>query len=303
MVSVVVVSYNTREKLLQCLGCIEAHHEVIVVDNASTDGSVETVRTLFPHVTLIANAGNVGFGVANNQGCEVSTGDWVLFLNSDAYADPGAIDLLVASVEARGAVGGGGMLLNSDRSLQESIAGPLTLGAVFLEQTFLDRVLRKFGRGYWRTRPTLALAGPTLEPVAVHQVMGACLLVRAVRGKPVEGFDPRYFLYCEDTDLCLRLRRHGEILYVPQAKFVHDLGSSSAKDPAIGIRRYNWGKELFFRLHRGSSAGMVCVVLDRLGAVIRGLGWILVLPLRPKRAFRQIGIFLRVLTSPLRPSS
>src|SRR6185436_1595338 len=90
-VSVVVVSYNTIDNLRRCLGCIEPDHEVIVVDNGSTDGSADMVRTEYPAVKLLENSGNVGFGAANNQGMDLATRPLVLFLNSDCYAEPGAI--------------------------------------------------------------------------------------------------------------------------------------------------------------------------------------------------------------------
>ncbi len=292
-VSVVVVSYNTRDALRRCLGCIEAEHEVIVVDNASADGSVEMLRNEFPAVRLVANSENVGFGAGNNQGMALARRSLVLFLNSDCYASPGAISALATAMEDSTVVAAGGRLNNPDGSLQESVAGPLTLGAVFLEQTFLDRLLR--GRGYWRT----SRVDQTEGTIEVNQVMGACLMIR-----PLEKFDERFFLYVEDTDLCERLRSHGKILYVPGAVFTHDLGGSS-----VGINRwrsvvrYNRGKELFFALHHGHFACGLCWVMDRLGALLRLLIWgvptILTLGLVP-RLRNQAGLFIRVLTAPLR---
>jgi GT2 family glycosyltransferase len=292
---VIVVSFNTREKLRRCLECVEPHHETIVVDNASVDGSAEMVRARFPHVRLIASGENLGFGRANNLGCDHATGDRVLFLNSDAYADPGAIDRLAEAFADESVVAAGGKLLNPDGSLQESIAGKLTLGAVFLEQTLLDRLARRVGLGYWRTREAWDRFQRTGVPVPVDQVMGACLMVRAREGQPPERFDERFFLYCEDTDLCRRLARYGTILYEPRAAFVHDLGSSSAKDPALGVIRYNRGKELYFRLHHGEFAAMACWSLDRLGALLRLALWGLVSLARP-RARGQVRLFWRVLT-------
>lgn len=295
-VSVIVVSFNTREKLRRCLECIETDHEIIVVDNASADGSADMVRDAFPHVRLIASPENLGFGRANNLGVEAATGDPILFLNSDAYAAPGAIDRLADTCRRPDVIAAGGRLLNPDGSRQESIAGRLTLAAVFLEQTFLDRFARRFGRGYWRTARTEHQFAETGSPVPVAQVMGACLMVRRKDGKLPELFDPRYFLYCEDTDLCRRLQKHGEIVFDPRAEFIHELGSSSAKDPARGIVRYNSGKELYFRIHHGPLAGLGCLLLDRLGALLRLLAWGCLLPVKPN-ARRQVGVFWRVLTS------
>jgi len=296
---VIVVSFNTKDKLRRCLACLEPEHEVIVVDNASHDGSPQMVADEFPGVKLIRNSENVGFGIANNQGCEAATGDAVLFLNSDAYAEPGAVAALAKILTDPAVVAGGGRLLNPDRSPQESIAGPLTLGAVLLEQTYLDRIARRLGGGYWRTSRTHAKAVASGSPVPVEQVMGACLLVRASVGTPLELFDPRFFLYCEDTDLCRRLSRHGTIVYHPTAEFVHDLGSSSAKDPALGIMRYNWGKELYFRIHHGVLQELICLGMNRLGAFLRLLVWAGISVARPARR-AMVGVFWRVLTAPHR---
>lgn len=259
-VSVVVVSFNTKDKLRRCLSCIERRHEIIVVDNGSLDGSAGMVKADFPQVRLIENSGNVGFGPANNQGIDLASRPLVLLLNSDCYAWQGAIDALAALFDDPGVVAAGGKLLNPDGSLQESVAGPLTLGAVFLEQTHLERLAGS--KKYWRTRILLTRAAATFD---VDQVMGACLMMR-----PVERFDERFFLYCEDTEFCLRLRRHGRILYAPGAQFTHELGSSSVGVSRwLAVARYNRGKELYFAIHGGRIASGLCWLLDRDGALLR----------------------------------
>jgi len=298
-VSVVIVSFNTREKLKRCLECIEPEHDTIVIDNASTDGSAEMVASVFPAVTLIRNDFNRGFGAANNQGCAVASGDAVLFLNSDAYADPGSIACLAAIFDNPAVVAAGGRLLNPDRTLQGSTANGLTLWAVFCEQTYLEKAIpgSRWFNPYWTTQRL----AQSVEPQASTQVMGACLMVRAEAGRPPELFDERYFLYCEDTDLCRRLSRHGTLMYVPMATFVHDLGSSSAKDPAIGVIRYNRGKELYIRIHHGPLASVICLILDRLGASLRLTAWAakyILSGFRNRAAKDQAGAFRRVLTAP-----
>ena len=275
-VTVVIVSYGTRDALRRCLAALEGQGaaKVVVVDNGSTDGSGAMVAAEFPAVDLVEAGENLGFSRANNLGATRAATPLVLFLNSDAYADPGAVGRLAAPFEDPSVVASGGRLRNPDGSLQESVAGPLTLGAVFREQTLLERLLG----GYWRTR-----ALPTDRPSDVTQAMGACLMAR--RG--LEPWDERFFLYCEDTDLCRRLRRQGRILYVPEAGFEHDLGASSRREPWRGIARYNAGKELYFRVHHGVAQAYACFVLDRLGALLR-------IVLKP----RQAGLFWRVLTAP-----
>lgn len=285
----VVVSFNTRDKLRRCLTAVGGDAEITVIDNASTDGSAEMVETDFPAARLVKNPENRGFGAANNQGIELSGGELVLLLNSDCYAEPGAIQELSEVFADKEVVASGGKLLNPDGTLQDSVAGPLTLWAVFLEQSFLEKIAGS-GR-YWRTR---FLIGS--DPVEVDQVMGACIMMR-----PVERFDERYFLYCEDTDLCLRLARHGKILYVPQARFTHELGSSSVGASRwLSVARYNRGKELYFEIHEGKIASVLCLVLDRYGAALRLIAYliltILTLGLHP--GFRsRILLWLRVLTA------
>jgi N-acetylglucosaminyl-diphospho-decaprenol L-rhamnosyltransferase len=274
-VTVVVVSYNTQGALRRCLTALRDQElgGVVVVDNDSKDGSPAMVRDEFPEVTLVESGSNLGFSGGNNAGSALVKTPLALFLNSDAYADDGAVARLASVFSDPSVVAAGGRLRNPDGSLQESVAGKLTLGAVFLEQTLLEKLFRH----YWRTR-TL----PTDRPSDVEQVMGACLMLR----HGLEPWDERYFLYCEDTDLCRRLKRHGRILYVPDAGFEHELGTSSRKDPWRGIARYNAGKELYFRIHHGILQSAVCFALDRWGAIFRML-------LKPKQSL----MFWKVLTA------
>jgi N-acetylglucosaminyl-diphospho-decaprenol L-rhamnosyltransferase len=266
-VSVVVVSYNTRPQLQRCLALLTDVAEVIVVDNGSQDGSREMVRAQFPDVKLIANKENLGFGAANNLGADLAVEPLVLYLNSDAYAEPQAISKMAAFFEDETVIAAGGRLLNLDGSLQSSTANALTLWVVFCEQLSLEKIFKKsrLFNSYWNTRRIV----DSPEPVDTFQVMGAAMMVR--KGK--ERFDERYFLYCEDTDLCLRLHRHGRIVYLPSCAFVHELGASSSKDPVGGVARYNAGKELFFLIHQGRFARWVCSMLNGLGAFLRALYW------------------------------
>lgn len=121
--------------------------------------------------------------------------------------------------------------------------------------------------------------------------------------RPVEAFDERFFLYCEDTELCKRLRDHGDILYVPGAPFTHDLGSSGRAARWKSIALYNRGKELYFKIHSGWLASYVCFKTNRFGALLRFLAWgiptILSLGVVP-RFRKQAWAFLRVLFAPIR---
>jgi GT2 family glycosyltransferase len=295
-VSTIVVSFNTREKTRACLAALGTESEIILVDNASADGSPEMVAQEFPHVKLIRNSENRGFGPANNQGIDAASRELLLFLNSDAYAHPGALRTLASAFADSSVVAAGGRLLNPDGSLQQSTAGRLTLWAVFCEQTLLEKAFpgSPLASPYWNTSRLMQEGG---EP-ETEQVMGAALMCRA----GLERFDERFFLYCEDTDLCLRLRRHGRIVYVPDAAFTHDLGSSSSANRWKAIARYNRGKELYFQIHGGIPAMAICWLFDRLGALLRLAAWLLlcVATLFSVKRYRdQALLFSRVLVAPL----
>ena len=294
-VSVVVVSYNTREKLHRCLSCIESEHEIIVVDNGSIDGSTEMVRTEFPDVKLIEAGATLGFGRANNRGVELATRDLVLFLNSDCYAEIGSIRKLAKVFDDLNVSGAGGRLMNLDGSLQDSTANRMTLLAVLWEQTFLERLWPI----YWTTKklyaeadamweeallgasshsedaePSDEFAGDFSVIVPTHQVMGACLMCRRTS---FPAFDERFFLYMEDTKLCDDLNELGEVVWHYHAPFIHELGASSAGEWWRGVARYNAGKELYFEITRGEGAARICRMLNKFGALLR-------MVVKPRRA-------------------
>jgi N-acetylglucosaminyl-diphospho-decaprenol L-rhamnosyltransferase len=274
-VSVLIVSYNARELLRECIESILCEQgdglavEVIVVDNASADGSAAMVAERFPQARLIANPDNRGFGAACNQGLEVARGRYALILNADIRAQPGALQRLVGFMDAHpDAAICGGQLRYPDGRIQPSCARELTLWWVFCEQSMLAKLFprtRLFG-GYWRTHWDFSA---TIE---TEQVMGACMMLR----RPFPRFDEDYFLYCEDTDLCYRVRQAGgRIYYVHDAVFVHHLGASGEPQRAQMVIYYNRGKERYFRKFHGAWQARVCRWLNKGGALLRvllGLG-------------------------------
>jgi N-acetylglucosaminyl-diphospho-decaprenol L-rhamnosyltransferase len=285
--SIVIVSFNTKEKLRKCLSCLDlGRDEVIVVDNASSDGSAEMVQSNFPEIKLVANSHNVGFGKANNQGIDIAKGDLILFLNSDAYAKPNSLENLVSAFDDPNVVAAGPKLLNLDGSLQESVAARLTLANVFLEQTYLDVIARRLGKGYWRTG--LVQDSPINE---VDQVMGAAMIMRTNLGLK---FDERFFLYCEDTELCHRLASFGKIVYVNDAEMTHELGSSSVDSRWKSVARYNLGKELYFRIHHGAFQSGLCWLINRLGAFLRLVAGVILSPFK-QSGREKMKIFWKVL--------
>jgi GT2 family glycosyltransferase len=288
-VSVLIVSYNTRELLRECIESILCEQgdglavEVIVVDNASADGSAVMVAERFPQARLIANPDNRGFGAACNQGLEVARGRYALILNADIRAQPSALQRLVGFMDAHpDAAICGGQLRYPDGRVQPSCARDLTPWWVFCEQSMLAKLFprtRLFG-GYWRTHWDFSA---TIE---TEQVMGACMMLR----RPFPRFDEDYFLYCEDTDLCYRVRQAGgKIYYVHDAVFVHHLGASGEPQRAQMVIYYNRGKERYFRKFHGAWQARVCRWLNRGGALLRvllGLGGV-VFTLGRRAGFRR----------------
>jgi GT2 family glycosyltransferase len=288
-VSVLIVSYNTRELLRECIESILCEQgdglavEVIVVDNASADGSAVMVAERFPQARLIANPDNRGFGAACNQGLEVARGRYALILNADIRAQPSALQRLVGFMDAHpDAAICGGQLRYPDGRVQPSCARDLTPWWVFCEQSMLAKLFprtRLFG-GYWRTHWDFSA---TIE---TEQVMGACMMLR----RPFPRFDEDYFLYCEDTDLCYRVRQAGgKIYYVHNAVFVHHLGASGEPQRAQMVIYYNRGKERYFRKFHSAWQARVCRWLNKGGALLRvllGLGGV-VLTLGRHAGFRR----------------
>lgn len=230
MLSVCIVNFNTCSDLDKCLNSIlnsesSITFEVIVVDNASQDGSVEMVRNKYPWVHLIINTVNRGFAAANNQALIASCGRYMLLLNPDTIVHPGALDSLVQFMDAHPDAGGiGPKLLNADGSLQYSCRAFPTLIAGMFRNTPLDRLFpsNRFSREY------LLADHDHNEPMEVDWVSGAAMMVRREVLQTVGMLDEDYFMYCEDMDWCWRMRQVGwKVYYVPTAVITHTIGRSS----------------------------------------------------------------------------
>lgn len=239
-VSIVIVSFNAREHLERCLEAVAGGgHEVVVVDNASSDGSAALVRERFPSARLVEHEENIGFGAANNVGMEAASGNWFLLLNSDAWPVDDAIGKLTAFGEAHPRAGiVGPRLRNPDGSLQRSVRGYPTLWRIATEYLFLRRLAPR--------SPALnAFYGGGFDHASVREVevlKGAVLFVRREAFEAVGGFDPAYFMYGEEMDLCYRVREAGwSVVFDPEAEFVHVGGVSTGARwgdrPAFGAMR------------------------------------------------------------------
>ncbi len=267
-VTVIVVNWNTRDLLARCLRSLyDAAEgltlEVIVVDNASQDGSVEMVRERFPQVRLVENDENVGFARANNQAMPFATGRYLLLFNSDAVATPGAIRALVSLADSEPRAGVvGAQLLNPDGTFQASYTPFPTLWQEFLILTGLGRAM--LGDHY----PS---RGPEEERGAqiVDRVEGACMLVRREAYEQVGGLDERYFMYAEEVDWCYAMNKAGwQVWYQPAAKVIHFGGGSSRHRRPQREGDLYQSRVRFFRKHYGDwPARLLKVQLYTLTAI------------------------------------
>jgi GT2 family glycosyltransferase len=309
VVSIVIVSWNTRELLARCLASLDAQPfdvhgsamqgdqtrppaEVIVVDNASGDGSVDLVRRRFRWVRLIANPANVGFAVACNQAMRIATGRYVVLLNPDAEVEPDALTALVAFMEAHPKAGAAGpMLIDAGGAAQTSCSPAPTLGRELWRLFHLDAA--------WPRASYRMHAWPTDRAREVDVAQGACLILRRSALDRVGLLDERFFIYSEEVDLCQRLRRQGwKVYWVPGARVLHHGGQSTRQVAAAMFLRLYQAKVLYFRKHGGTPAARTYKLIVSAAA----LGRLLVTPLawleplsRRERHLILAGYYVRLL--------
>ncbi len=245
---IIVTSYNTRERLAACLESLRRYPtarptRVIVTDNASTDGSVELVRERFPEVELLTSDVNRGFGAATNRALRRLEHETALLLNADAELTAGCLDALCDHL---------------DQYPQTGIVGPRQIGADGRPQitcgdqpTLPGELLRA-----WRHRRLRAAVGaglvsaPAESPLPIAWVSGSALMLRREALRRAGLFDENFFLYFEDIDLCLRVRRAGfEVDYLPRATVIHHGGASAAQCPDEAEFEYRRSQLRFWAKH------------------------------------------------------
>ncbi|MDD5131462.1 MAG: glycosyltransferase family 2 protein [bacterium] len=229
--SIIIVSYNSREFLQNCLESLYRttdglRKEIILVDNCSNDDSIALVKSSFPQVKIIANDVNYGFAKANNIGAQAATGEYLLFLNPDTIVRETAIKEMIVSMQREHEAGAvGAKLLNSDGSLQLSCREFYTLRTIILSRTPLKHVAR-LGRFL---RLNMMADWDHNETRTVDWVLGACLMTTRQVMEKIGYFDDRYRLYFEDMDLCYRIRNAGYcVYYCPTSVVQHLYQRSSA---------------------------------------------------------------------------
>ena len=274
--SVVIVSYNSRDELDRSLASVAPaadglSTETIVVDNASGDGSADHVRAAFADVRVIANEDNRGFSQACNQGLAASSGDHVLFLNPDTVCRPGSLTALVQRLRGDPGIGAiGPRLLAADGTPSRSCFRFHTLWRPTLHLP----VLR------WISGERLALHYPPEHPSirdggSVDWISGACLLARRAALEQVGGFDERYFMYFDDTDLCHRLAATGwGIVYAPDVEVIHHGAQSSKRVWGRMLVEMQRSRLVYLSKHHGFWGRLVLRFLILAAAVLRSAAWL-----------------------------
>jgi GT2 family glycosyltransferase len=295
-VSIIIVGYNAREYLQQCLASIfrarqEPAIEVILVDNASTDGSVAMVRELFPQVHIVENTNNTGFAAGNNLGIKRARGEFCLLLNSDTEITGSALRTLVSFLDEHPDAGVvSGRIVYADRS-DQGVARrfPTPMNALFGRKTFLTRIFpnNRFARRYMICR-----AHSSSEPFEVDWVSGCCLMIRSSVIEQVGVLDEKFFMYWEDADWCFRIKQKGwKVFCVPEAVVVHHEGKSSRSRMSNRlIMEFNKSVYRYYRKHCVRSRFDVMNIVAIIGLSVRTLVLITANFFRGKVKMRRRGL-------------
>jgi N-acetylglucosaminyl-diphospho-decaprenol L-rhamnosyltransferase len=275
--SIIIVNWNTCDLLVDCLNSIQENlgtetllqAETFVVDNASSDGSAEAVRSGFLWVHLIENQTNVGFARANNQAVALAQGKYVLLLNPDTVLHPSAIKTMLAYLDSYSDVGAvGPRVVNPDDSVQITIYPQPTLMRETWRLFHLDRI---FAYGSYSTSIL-----DSESPRVVDILMGVCIMLRREIVENLGLFDEQFFVFSEDFDLCVRIRNAGwQIHWLPKAVITHHESQSTKQIPDEMFLELYRNKVKFFRKHYGSGVAASYKVLLFIVSLTRYIpGWV-----------------------------
>ena len=254
--SIIIVNYNVKEFLQNLLHSAEKassriSKEIIVIDNASDDGSVDIIKQKFPTVKLIENKNNIGFGSANNQGLKIAQGKYILFINPDCIVSENTFDKMISFFNEHPDCGlAGCKILNSDGSLQlacrRSFPGPWTS---FTKVTGLSNLFPG-SRIFARYNLTYLDENRTHE---VDAVSGSFMMIKRDAYEKVGGFDDQFFMYGEDLDLCYRVQKAGfKVYYVPDTQIIHYKGESTKRSNLDETKLFYDAMHKFVKKHLSS---------------------------------------------------
>ncbi len=248
-VSIIIVTWNSEEYIEDCLTAIKKGesptrpYEIIIVDNASQDKTVELAKEKFPDIRMIENSSNLGLSRAVNQGAKISTGKYILLLNPDVVVKEDAIQELYQFMEQKEDVGAcGPRFWTLSGKLQRSCRELPSFRNLFTEFTGLGRLTKCSSWKMWYFKHS--------ELREVDQPMGSCLLIRKKVFDEIGGMNSRYPIFMNDVDLCYRIKKAGyKIYFVPSANVSHYLGGSTRKVRRKMILEEHWSMYRYLRDH------------------------------------------------------
>lgn len=269
--SIVIISFNTKQIILDCLKSIYATAadldlKVIVIDNASTDGSAPAIATQFPQVKLIKNSRNLGFTKANNQGIRASRGEYIMLLNSDTLVKPRAIQKLIKFMDSHPQVGiAAPQLLNPDGLIQPNGGYLPRLSNIIAWILFVDD-LPFIKPWFWSYQ--LRYLPKFQQTRNFGWLQGAALVLRRSMLDQIDLLDEQIFMYAEDVELCYRARKSGwQVMLLPQAQVIHQGFRSGSPQKAI-LGEYQ-GLKYIFQKHKPAWELPLLRLSLKLGALLR----------------------------------
>jgi GT2 family glycosyltransferase len=257
-VSVVIVNWNTKDLLLDCLTSVfqtikSITFEVWLVDNASTDGSVETAKSRFPGLKIIENEKNLGFAAANNRAFNRMRGRYALLLNTDTVLTDRAAEEIYGFMDENPRIGlACGQLLNEDGTKQNSVANFPSLLSLLCNETVLRIVLPKRFPSKRKEYQS---------PIEVDSCIGACMMARKEAMDEIGFFNEDYFFFFEETDWAYRMKQAGwKVFFIPSARIFHAQGKSVGKGLNSRIMHYR-SRYIFLKKWRPHLYGLFCTVI------------------------------------------
>jgi N-acetylglucosaminyl-diphospho-decaprenol L-rhamnosyltransferase len=297
MLSIVIVSWNTRDLLERCLESLRAARgtlelEIIVVDNASQDGSPEMVRQRFPEARLLEAGRNAGFAAGNNLGLSHARGQWLMLLNPDTEVTGDVLQSLIVFLQKHPMIGvTGPPLWYATGERQSSRRRFPNLFTLFLESTPLQPWVRPLLWRYYMDDQSLDRAHP------VDWLVGAAILMRRAVYESVGGLDERFFMYFEETDWQRRIKEAGwPIWYVPAGRIIHHESAAAGKIVALRYIRFNASKIAYATRWHGITWGRLLrlwlLFLFALEGLKEGGKWLLghKRPLRARRLREYVAV-------------
>lgn len=285
-ISVIIVNWNTKALLLDCVESLyqttrKSSLEIIVVDNASADGSVVALRERFPKVQIIVNEDNLGFAKANNIGIKKAKGLYVCLVNSDVKALDGVLDKMRTYMESHPEIGAlAPKTFFGDMQIQKNCREFPTLRNVFCEAFFLNKLFPKIA--FFRGRDMVRCDYDAV--MEIEALSGCFLMVRQEVIEQVGGLDERFFFYSEDVDWCKRIHDAGwKLVHYPEAEAIHFGYGSSSSAPIrfqIEMLKANWQ---YWRKHKNILECLVFRLIELIGTLGRAVAWFAISLVESKR--------------------